>query len=147
GSRAGWSAIPAHADRGSRGGATRAAPVNGWHRTGTVATIRVPFPDADAFMTENATATARRIARTIADEIGAQPHQVEAAVALLDEGATVPFIARYRKEATGGLDDTQLRTLETRLAYLRELEERRDRKSTRLNSSHVKISYAVFCLK
>jgi len=76
-------------------------------------------------MTENATATARRIARTIADEIGAQPHQVEAAVALLDEGATVPFIARYRKEATGGLDDTQLRTLETRLAYLRELEERR----------------------
>src|SRR5690606_18767423 len=59
------------------------------------------------------------------DEIGAQPHQVEAAVALLDEGATVPFIARYRKEATGGLDDTQLRTLETRLAYLRELEERR----------------------
>src|SRR5690606_14359784 len=59
------------------------------------------------------------------DEIGAQPHQVEAAVALLDEGATVPFIARYRKEATGGLDDTQLRTLETRLAYLREMEERR----------------------
>jgi uncharacterized protein len=49
-----------------------------------------------------------------------------AAVQLLDEGATVPFIARYRKEVTGGLDDTQLRTLEERLGYLRELEERRN---------------------
>jgi uncharacterized protein len=65
------------------------------------------------------------IAQTIATEIGAQPRQVQAAVELLDDGATVPFIARYRKETTGGLDDTQLRTLETRLAYLRELEERR----------------------
>ena len=55
--------------------------------------------------------TAERIARTIAGEIAANPRQVEAATALLDEGATVPFIARYRKEATGGLDDTQLRTL------------------------------------
>ncbi|MCK5527019.1 MAG: RNA-binding transcriptional accessory protein, partial [Candidatus Latescibacteria bacterium] len=53
------------------------------------------------------------------------PEQVAAAIALLDEGATVPFIARYRKEVTGGLDDTQLRTLEERLHYLRELEERR----------------------
>ncbi|HEU4618362.1 MAG TPA: Tex family protein [Gammaproteobacteria bacterium] len=70
-------------------------------------------------------ALARKIAKTLADEIGAAPPQVEAAVGLLDEGATVPFIARYRKEATGGLDDAQLRTLETRLAYLRELEERR----------------------
>jgi len=70
-------------------------------------------------------ALAQRIARTIATEIGAQPQQVAAAVGLLDEGATVPFIARYRKEATGGLDDTQLRNLETRLAYLREMEERR----------------------
>ena len=61
----------------------------------------------------------------IAEEIGAQPGQVRAAVALLDEGATVPFIARYRKEVTGGLDDTQLRNLEERLRYLRELEERR----------------------
>lgn len=61
----------------------------------------------------------------IAAELSAKPQQVSAAVALLDEGATVPFIARYRKEATGGLDDTQLRTLEVRLAYLRELEERR----------------------
>jgi uncharacterized protein len=68
---------------------------------------------------------AQRIARTIAAEIGAQPQQVASAVGLLDEGATVPFIARYRKEATGGLDDTQLRNLETRLAYLREMEERR----------------------
>src|SRR6185436_12562272 len=58
-------------------------------------------------------------------ELSVKPQQVVAAVALLDEGATVPFVARYRKEATGGLDDTQLRTLEERLAYLRELEERR----------------------
>ncbi len=62
----------------------------------------------------------------IASEIAARPAQVEAAVALLDEGATVPFIARYRKEVTGGLDDTQLRQLQERLYYLRELEERRD---------------------
>jgi len=70
-------------------------------------------------------ALARRIADTIAAEIGAQPAQAIAAIALLDEGATVPFIARYRKEVTGGLDDTQLRDLEVRLSYLRELEDRR----------------------
>ena len=70
-------------------------------------------------------ALARKIAQTIAGEIGAQPSQVQAAVGLLDEGATVPFIARYRKEVTEGLDDTQLRTLEVRLTYLRELEDRR----------------------
>ncbi|WP_119680308.1 Tex family protein [Indioceanicola profundi] len=66
-----------------------------------------------------------RIATQIAQELGVRPQQVEATVGLLDEGSTVPFIARYRKEATGGLDDTQLRTLEERLRYLRELEERR----------------------
>lgn len=66
-----------------------------------------------------------RISQTIATEIGARPQQVNAAVALLDEGATVPFVARYRKEVTGGLDDTQLRTLSDRLSYLRELEARR----------------------
>lgn len=69
--------------------------------------------------------TSTRISQTIATEIGAAPKQVNAAVALLDEGATVPFVARYRKEATGGLDDTQLRTLAERLEYLRELEKRR----------------------
>ena len=69
--------------------------------------------------------TAEQIAQTIAGEIGAQARQVAAAVALLDEGATVPFVARYRKEATGGLDDTQLRKLAERLTYLRELESRR----------------------
>ncbi|NKF23600.1 Tex family protein [Solimonas marina] len=69
---------------------------------------------------------ADEIARLIATEIAAQPRQVAAAVELLDEGATVPFIARYRKEVTGGLDDTQLRLLEERLGYLRELEARRD---------------------
>jgi uncharacterized protein len=66
-----------------------------------------------------------KIVPLIAKELGAGAHQVEAAVALLDEGSTVPFIARYRKEATGNLDDTQLRTLEERLLYLRELETRR----------------------
>ncbi|HEY0876171.1 MAG TPA: Tex-like N-terminal domain-containing protein, partial [Vicinamibacterales bacterium] len=65
------------------------------------------------------------IAQRIAEELNVRLPQVEAAVALLDDKATVPFIARYRKEATGGLDDTQLRTLEERLTYLRELEERR----------------------
>jgi uncharacterized protein len=65
------------------------------------------------------------INRRIAGELGVAVGQVAAAVELLGEGATVPFIARYRKEKTGGLDDTQLRKLETRLAYLRELEERR----------------------
>lgn len=65
------------------------------------------------------------IEQRLAIELAARPDQVAAAVALLDEGATVPFIARYRKEATGGLDDTQLRLLEERLRYLRELESRR----------------------
>ncbi len=65
------------------------------------------------------------IEQRLALELSAKPVQVAAAVALLDEGATVPFIARYRKEATGGLDDTQLRLLEERLRYLRELEDRR----------------------
>jgi uncharacterized protein len=65
------------------------------------------------------------IEQRLALELAAKPAQVAAAVALLDEGATVPFIARYRKEATGGLDDIQLRLLEERLRYLRELEDRR----------------------
>lgn len=69
--------------------------------------------------------TAQRIAQTIAFEIAARPEQVRSAIALLDEGSTVPFVARYRKEATGGLDDTQLRNLSDRLSYLRELEARR----------------------
>ncbi|WBA81184.1 Tex family protein [Endozoicomonas sp. GU-1] len=66
------------------------------------------------------------ISQRIAEELGARPEQVTSAVQLLDDGSTVPFIARYRKEVTGGLDDTQLRTLEERLRYLRELEERRE---------------------
>ncbi|MCL6414384.1 RNA-binding transcriptional accessory protein [Aestuariirhabdus sp. Z084] len=65
------------------------------------------------------------IHQRIAEELSIRPQQVNAAVQLLDEGATVPFIARYRKEVTGELDDSQLRTLEDRLRYLRELEERR----------------------
>ncbi|EFM55226.1 Tex family protein [Brucella inopinata] len=67
----------------------------------------------------------KRIAGIIAAEINAKPDQALAAIGLLDEGATVPFVARYRKEVTGGLDDTQLRQLSERLAYLRELEARR----------------------
>ncbi len=67
----------------------------------------------------------QKIIAQIAQEIRVAVHQIEAAVALLDGGATVPFIARYRKEATGGLDDIQLRELEHRLTYLRELEDRR----------------------
>ena len=65
------------------------------------------------------------IARRIADELQVRVSQVEATIALLDDKSTVPFIARYRKEATGGLDDTQLRALAERLTYLRELEDRR----------------------
>lgn len=71
------------------------------------------------------TAISDRIAHTIATDIGARPEQVSATVALLDGGDTVPFVARYRKEATGGLDDTQLRKLAERLDYLRDLEKRR----------------------
>src|SRR6266700_4015288 len=77
-------------------------------------------------MTNNISeAVQTRIVQSIANELSVGPPQVGAAVALLDEGATVPFIARYRKEVTGNLDDTQLRNLEERLLYLRELEERR----------------------
>ncbi|OCG59641.1 Tex family protein [Gilliamella sp. Fer4-1] len=73
----------------------------------------------------------KQISHIIAGELTVKPEQVLAAIQLLDEGSTVPFIARYRKEVTGGLDDTQLRTLDSRLSYLRELE---DRKQTILKS-------------
>ena len=77
-------------------------------------------------MTHNISEAAQiRIVQLIAKELGVRTEQVAAAVALLDEGSTVPFIARYRKEVTGNLDDTHLRSLEERLLYLRELEERR----------------------
>ncbi|WP_019854261.1 Tex family protein [Actinopolyspora mortivallis] len=85
----------------------------------------------------------------IAEELGVGAEQVTAAVRLLDDGATVPFVARYRKEATGALDDTQLRTLEQRLRYLRELEQRRTtileeiRKQGKLDDElHARISAA-----
>ncbi|MBP8053872.1 MAG: RNA-binding transcriptional accessory protein, partial [Burkholderiaceae bacterium] len=67
----------------------------------------------------------QKIVRQIAEEIRITEQQVKAAIELLDGGATVPFIARYRKEVTNGLDDIQLRELEARLSYLRELEDRR----------------------
>lgn len=65
------------------------------------------------------------ICQKIAQELNVKPQQIEATIGLIDEGATVPFISRYRKEVTGSLDDTQLRNIESRLIYLRELEERR----------------------
>ena len=74
---------------------------------------------------DNAVSLVKTIGARLAEELSVHESQVDAAVRLLDEGATVPFVARYRKEVTGGLDDTQLRTLEKRLAYLRELEDRR----------------------
>ncbi|MFM1896059.1 MAG: hypothetical protein RLZZ385_1133 [Pseudomonadota bacterium] len=74
----------------------------------------------------SATDALSTIIHKIASELTVKPAQVAAAITLLDEGATVPFISRYRKEATGGLDDLQLRDLEVRLRYLREMEERRE---------------------
>ena len=68
----------------------------------------------------------QKIIAQIAAELKVAESQVKSAVELLDGGATVPFIARYRKEATGGLDDTQLRDLAERLTYLRELQDRRE---------------------
>ena len=65
------------------------------------------------------------ITQILSQELSATAAQINAAIELLDDGATVPFIARYRKEATGGLDDTQLRQLAERLQYLRELEDRK----------------------
>ena len=67
----------------------------------------------------------KNIAKLIAEELNVRLWQVEAAIGLIDEGNTIPFIARYRKEATGTLDDEQLRTLDERLAYLRNLEEKK----------------------
>jgi len=68
----------------------------------------------------------KSMVQRIAEELSVEETQVQAAIMLLDDGSTVPFIARYRKEVTGGLDDTQLRTLEERLRYMRELDERRE---------------------
>ncbi len=70
---------------------------------------------------ESAEQIALRINNQIASEMKVRPQQIGVAVDLMDEGSTVPFIARYRKEVTGGLDDTQLRSIEERLLYLREL--------------------------
>ena len=69
----------------------------------------------------------KNIAKLIAEELNVRLWQVEAAIGLIDEGNTIPFIARYRKEATGTLDDEQLRTLDERLAYLRNLEEKKQK--------------------
>jgi protein Tex len=88
----------------------------------TADSAAAPLADLDP---STADQTAARILAQLAAELVARPAQVQAAIGLLDEGATVPFIARYRKEVTGGLDDTQLRLLEERLTYLREMEERR----------------------
>ncbi len=81
--------------------------------------------EASSHMHQTQDKTEKSIVKRIADELSIKPNQVTAAVGLLDEGATVPFISRYRKEVTGSLDDSQLRNLEERLRYLRELEDRR----------------------
>src|ERR1700727_665311 len=82
---------------------------------------RGPIPESETEMNDDFS----RTAALIAAEIGSGREQAAAAIRLLDEGSTVPFIARYRKEATGGLGETQLRLLAERLAYLRELDARR----------------------
>src|SRR5712672_223243 len=83
------------------------------------------FGDSPSELCARGQRVATNIHRQIAQELSVREQQVDATVALLDGGATVPFIARYRKEATGTLDDAQLQTLDERLRYLRELEERR----------------------
>jgi len=93
--------------------------LNLFFRLAMTRTSAAPSPDASA------QGKPEHIIALLAHELGAKPPQVAAAVELLDGGATVPFIARYRKEATGGLDDTVLRNLEVRLIYVRELEDRR----------------------
>jgi protein Tex len=90
-----------------------------------MASVTTTDPSQSSAKSVLAADTALRIAHRIADEIECKAGQVNATVQMLDEGSTVPFIARYRKEATGGLDDNQLRKLEERLIYLRELEDRR----------------------
>jgi uncharacterized protein len=90
-----------------------------------MASVTTTGPSQSSAKSSLAADTALRIAHRIADEIACKAGQVNATVQMLDEGSTVPFIARYRKEATGGLDDSQLRKLEERLIYLRELEDRR----------------------
>ncbi len=90
-----------------------------------MASVSMTDPTTSTPKADHSAQTALRIAQRIADEIGCKAGQVNSAVQMLDEGSTVPFIARYRKEATGGLDDTQLRKLEERLIYLREMEDRR----------------------
>lgn len=102
-----------------------AFPVESWIPLVVTPQSDIMFAAPDATAENPMTADNARLASLIASEINARPDQVKAAVALLDEGATVPFIARYRKEVTGGLDDTQLRTLAERLVYLRELNARR----------------------
>ena len=85
------------------------------------------------------------IIKTLASELGLKEEQVEATVALLDEGSTIPFIARYRKEVTGGLDDEQLRKLSERLTYLRSLDERRE-EVRRLISEQEKLTPEIISL-
>ena len=98
------------------------SPLGATPAVGATPPLDTGEPEAPKGLTPQARA---RILATLAKDIGARVSQVTAAVALLDEGATVPFIARYRKEVTDGLNDTQLRLLEERLHALRELEARR----------------------
>src|SRR5690606_12069451 len=95
------------------------------NQTVTTPTSTTPPTGQKGPASDSEPVTVKPVTERIAEELGVGERQVRVAVDLLDGGATVPFIARYRKEATGGLDDAQLRALEERLRYLRELEERR----------------------
>lgn len=103
--------------------AARAPP---WPRRAGSLKLAVRMHEETTLAQTDSAPVQARIAQTIARDISAAPSQVSAAIGLLDGGATVPFVARYRKEVTGGLDDTQLRLLSDRLSYLRELEARRE---------------------
>ena len=109
--------------------ATVAKPAAGSKTSASLATSRPPVDAATATPSFSAPVTSQeaevRIVAQLAQELGIRAAQVLAVIELLNDGSTVPFIARYRKEATGGLDDTVLRNLDTRLLYLRDLEERR----------------------
>jgi protein Tex len=110
-------------------GRARAANLTPEMGGGLLRSVKSPcgkLPRFDIQTALAASSSVQKIIRQIATEIRVQEQQIKAAVELLDGGATVPFIARYRKEATGGLDDIQLRELEYRLGYLRELEDRRE---------------------
>ena len=93
--------------------------------TPSASTAPAAAPNAIQYMPEDEQAVRARIVKLLADELKVRPSVVDTVVTLIDEGNTIPFIARYRKEATGGMDDVALRALAERLSYLRNLENRK----------------------